>query len=220
MTLANKTATHDEKTQTNPEVRSRVLETASELFYRLSVRAVGVDMIVAEAGVAKTSLYRHFRTKDDLIAAFLQREDEDFWRVWDEVAHRHAGNAEGHAGDAEAELEAHMGWIGERAGRPNYRGCPQINVAAEFPDPDHPARAVARLHKEELRNRLKTIAERLGVKHPDELALQLALVINGAFVSTTLFSPQNAVPTLLAMSRSLVATARTLSAPSAKTSGF
>ncbi len=69
----------DEKAQTNPEVRLRVLETASELFYRLGVRAVGVDMIVAEAGVAKTSLYRHFRTKDDLIASFLQREDEDFW---------------------------------------------------------------------------------------------------------------------------------------------
>ncbi|MCV9998185.1 TetR/AcrR family transcriptional regulator [Pararhizobium sp. YC-54] len=215
MTLANKTTTPDGKAETNPEVRLRVLETASELFYRLGVRAVGVDMIVAEAGVAKTSLYRHFRTKDDLIAAFLQREDEDFWRVWDEVAQRHAGDAgghtgdaEGHAGDAEAELEAHMAWIGERAGRPNYRGCPQINVAAEFPDPAHPARAVARMHKEELRQRLKAIAERLGVKRPEELALQLALVINGAFVSTTLFSAQNAIPTLLAMSRSLVATAR------------
>ena len=205
MTLAT---TPDGKAETNPEVRLRVLQTASELFYRLGVRAVGVDMIVAEAGVAKTSLYRHFRTKDDLIAAFLQREDDDFWRVWDEVAQRHTGDAGGHAGDAEAELEAHMGWIGDRAGRPGYRGCPQINVAAEFPDPAHPARAVARMHKEELRQRLKAIAERLGVKRPEELALQLALVINGAFVSGTLFSAQNAIPTLLAMSRSLVATAR------------
>lgn len=201
MPLAKKTATPDETPQTSPEVRSRVLETASELFYREGVRAVGVDMIVAQAGVAKTSLYRHFRTKDDLIAAFLQREDEDFWRVWDEVAHRNAGNAE-------AELEAHMGWIGERSGRPGYRGCPQINVAAEFPDPAHPARTVARVHKEELRQRLRALAERLGAKHPDELALQLAIVINGAFVSTTLFSPDTAVPTLLAMSRSLVAAAR------------
>lgn len=198
----------DEKVQTNPEVRLRVLETASELFYRLGVRAVGVDMIVAEAGVAKTSLYRHFRTKDDLIAAFLQREDEDFWRVWDAVAQSHVDDAKGHAGNAEAELEAHMGWIGDRAGRPGYRGCPQINVAAEFPDPAHPARTVARIHKEELRQRLKAIAERLGAKRPEELALQLAVLINGAFVSTTLFSPENAVPTLLAMSRSLVATAR------------
>ncbi|URK86665.1 TetR/AcrR family transcriptional regulator [Rhizobium sp. RCAM05350] len=201
MSLVKKTTTPEKKAQTSPEVRSRVLETASELFYREGVRAVGVDMIVAEAGVAKTSLYRHFRTKDDLIAAFLQREDEDFWRVWDEVAH-------GHADNAEAELEAHMGWIGERAGRPGYRGCPQINVAAEFPDPAHPARTVARMHKEELRRRLKAIAERLGAKRPEDLALQLAVLVNGAFVSTTLFSPENAVQTLLAMSRSLVATAR------------
>ncbi len=61
------------------DVRERILETASALFYRLGVRAVGMDLVVEEAGVAKTSLYRHFRTKDDLIAAFLHREDEDFW---------------------------------------------------------------------------------------------------------------------------------------------
>lgn len=201
MPLSHKTAAPDEGARANPEVRLRVLETASELFYRLGVRAVGVDMVVAQAGVAKTSLYRHFRTKDDLIAAFLQREDEDFWRVWGEVANRHAGNAE-------AELEAHLEWIGERCGRPNYRGCPQINVAAEFPDPGHPARTVARIHKEELRRRLQAIAERLEVKRPQELALQLALVVNGAFVSSTLLSPDNAITILLAMSRSLVAAAR------------
>ncbi len=55
------------------EVRDRILRTASTLFYQRGVRAVGVDLVVEEAGVAKTSLYRHFRTKDDLIAAFLRR---------------------------------------------------------------------------------------------------------------------------------------------------
>jgi AcrR family transcriptional regulator len=183
------------------EVRERVLETASALFYRLGVRAVGVDMVVAEAGVAKTSLYRHFRTKDDLIAAFLQREDEDFWRVWDGVAGQHQA-------DAEAELYAHMRWIGERVGRAGYRGCPQINVAAEFPDADHPARTVARIHKDGLRRRLTAIAERLGAQRPEELGLQLAVVVNGAFVSTSLFTPENAIPTLQALSRALVAAAR------------
>mgnify|MGYP003403968929 CR=1 FL=1 len=70
-------------------VKERILETASALFYRRGVRAVGVDLVVEEAGVAKTSLYRHFRTKDDLVAAFLAREDEDFWTTWDRVADRH-----------------------------------------------------------------------------------------------------------------------------------
>jgi AcrR family transcriptional regulator len=57
--------------------------------YQRGVRAVGVDLVVEEAGVAKTSLYRHFRTKDDLIAAFLQREDEDFWSCWNSVTKLH-----------------------------------------------------------------------------------------------------------------------------------
>ena len=144
-------------------MRDKILETASALFYRQGVRAVGVDLVVEQAGVAKTSLYRHFGTKDDLVAAFLEREDQDFWGMWDRVA-------EPHMDDAAAELDAHLGWIGERVGRPNYRGCPQINVAAEFPEADHPARKVAEAHKLELRRRLTAIAERLDVRRPDELA--------------------------------------------------
>jgi AcrR family transcriptional regulator len=171
------------------DLREKILETASDLFYRLGVRAVGVDLVVAKAGVAKTSLYRHFRTKDDLIAAFLAREDLDFWRTWDRVAAEHAK-------DATAELNAQLGWIGERAGRPDYRGCPQINVAAEFAEADHPARQVAKAHKRELRRRLKVIAERLNLPAPDEVAGQLAVLINGAFVSTQLFEPGEATPLL------------------------
>jgi AcrR family transcriptional regulator len=171
------------------DLREKILETASDLFYRLGVRAVGVDLVVEKAGVAKTSLYRHFRTKDDLIAAFLEREDLDFWRTWDRVAALHAK-------DAKAELDAQLGWIGERVGKQNYRGCPQINVAAEFPEADHPARKVAKAHKRELRRRLKVIAERLKVAATDELAGQLAVLINGAFVSTQLFEPGEATPLL------------------------
>ena len=183
------------------EVRERILDTASGLFYRQGVRAVGVDLVVAEAGVAKTSLYRHFRTKDELIAAFLHREDEDFWRVWDGVAQKHAG-------DARAELEAHFEWIAERVRRPNYRGCPQLNVAAEFPEADHPARQVAAAHKKELRRRLRGIAERLKVARPDELAGQLTVLVNGAFVSSQVLTADEAEPLLQAAARALIAGAR------------
>jgi AcrR family transcriptional regulator len=183
------------------EVRDRILRTASTLFYQRGVRAVGVDLVVEEARVAKTSLYRHFRTKDDLIAAFLQREDEDFWSCWNRVT-------ELHQTDPVAELDSHLDWIGERVGRPNYRGCPQLNVAAEFPDSDHPARRVASAHKQELRRRLKGIAERLRVKRPDELAGQLSLLINGAFVSAQVLSRGEAGPLLRATARALIAAAR------------
>nr|WP_298098586.1 TetR/AcrR family transcriptional regulator [uncultured Shinella sp.] len=179
------------------DLRDRVLETASKLFYERGVHAVGVDLIVEEARIAKTSLYRHFRTKDDLIAAFLVREDEDFWGTWDAVEKL---NRE----DPAAELDAHLAWIGERVGRPNYRGCPQINVSAEFPEPDHPARKVARTHKAELRRRLTDLAERLGAKQPTELGGQLAVLVNGAFVSSQMLNANEAVSLLQHMANALI----------------
>lgn len=184
------------------DVRERILDTASSLFYQRGVRAVGVDLVVAEAAVAKTSLYRYFPTKDDLIVAFLEREDVDFWGVWDQVAAQHAN-------DPAAEVQAHMQWIGERLGRSNYRGCPQINVAAEFAEQDHPARQVAQKHMAALRSRLHGIAERLDVPRPGELAAQLAVLINGAFVSAGLLDGEEATPVLQAAVRALIADART-----------
>ncbi|WP_266183670.1 TetR/AcrR family transcriptional regulator [Dyella humicola] len=183
------------------DVRERILECASTLFYRQGVRAVGVDLVVEQAGVAKTSLYRHFRTKDDLVVAFLQREDVDFWATWDDVAAKYATDPAG-------ELAAHMRWIGERLSRSNYRGCPQINVAAEFPEQDHPARQVARAHMQGLRSRLDAIARRLDVAHPDVLAAQLALLVNGAFVSSDLLVSDDATRVLQTSARALVEAAR------------
>ncbi len=182
------------------EVRARILSTASALFYREGVRAVGVDLIVERSGVAKSSLYRYFRTKDDLIAAFLEREDEEFWSQWDSVAAQHSS-------DPKAELDAHMRWIGERLARENYRGCPQLNVAAEFPEATHPARAVALAHKRELRRRFEGIAGRLGVARPSELAAQLLLLTNGAFVSSQAIAGNEAVPVLVAAARALTTAA-------------
>ncbi|OXJ10671.1 TetR/AcrR family transcriptional regulator [Burkholderia sp. HI2500] len=159
-----------------PDTRERILQTASELFYREGTRAVGVDLIVAQAGVAKTSLYRYFATKDDLIEAFLLREDADFWAHWDAVAtqYRRAPREE---------LDAQLQWIGERIARPGYRGCPQINIAAEYADGNHPARKVAVAHKQELRRRLTELADAMGVDEPETFALRLATVIDGALSS-------------------------------------
>ena len=159
-----------------PDTRERILQTASELFYREGTRAVGVDLIVAQAGVAKTSLYRHFATKDDLIEAFLLREDADFWAHWDAVAAQYRRTPR-------EELDAQLQWIGERIARPGYRGCPQINIAAEYADGNHPARKVAVAHKQELRRRLTELADAMGVDEPETFALRLATVIDGALSS-------------------------------------
>lgn len=184
--------------QAGMDVKNKILETASDLFYNMGVRAVGVDLVVEKAGVAKTSLYRHFGTKDELVAAFLEREDRAFWETWDRVARRYADDPKG-------QLSGQLKWIGERAGQASYRGCPQLNVAAEFPEIDHPARKVATSHKRELRRRLKVIAGQLNVATPDMLAGQLAVLINGAFVSSQIFERGEAVQLLQQAADALIA---------------
>lgn len=184
-----------------PDVRERILRTASELFYREGTRAVGVDLVVARSGVAKTSLYRHFPTKDDLIEAFLRREDADFWRQWDQVAAAFAGAPE-------AELDAQLQWIGDRIARAGYRGCPQINIAAEYADQDHPARKVAVAHKAELRRRLAAIAHAMDLADPEGFALRLATVVDGALASGTALHAEGPARFLQSIASALLAAER------------
>lgn len=182
-------------------VRQRILETASRLFYEHGVHAVGVDLVVKESGIAKTSLYRHFGNKDSLVAAFLEAEDADFWRQWDEIAEQHRS-------DPGAELEGYLAWMESRLRRPGYRGCPQLNVAAELPDPHHPARRIASAHKERMRRRFASIAQRLGLRDPGHVGARLALAFDGAFISAPLESGERLAATLRGSIRALVQSAR------------
>ena len=170
-------------------VRDRILATASKLFYKNGVHAVGVDLVVAESGIAKTSLYRHFGNKDALVAAFLEAEDSDFWRQWDAIASRNSD-------DPAAELESYLEWMDIRLRRPGYRGCPQLNVVAELANPKHPARHIATAHKERMRRRFTEIATRLEIPEPEHLGSQLALVFDGAFMSAPLGSGERMATTL------------------------
>jgi AcrR family transcriptional regulator len=156
--------------------RERILATASELFYREGIRAVGVDTVVERSGVSKTSLYRLFDSKDALIAAFAAEQDRLFWVRWDHIEAQHAD-------DPRALLAALLSGIAERIGRPAFRGCPFFNLATEFPDRNHPGRVVARANKEELRARLAAIVAKLGAADPNRTASQIALIINGAYVT-------------------------------------
>lgn len=182
-------------------LRERILDTASNLFYREGVHAVGVDLVVKESGIAKTSLYRHFGSKDALVAAFLVREDADFWRQWEAIAERHRDDPKG-------ELKAYLEWMTERLLRPSYRGCPQLNVAAELPDPGHPARRVAQAHKERMRRHLSALADRMGLRHPDEVGAQLALAFDGAFISAPFGDGERLAATLKDAVKVIVKAAR------------
>jgi AcrR family transcriptional regulator len=162
--------------------RERILATANELFYREGVRAIGVDTVVERTGVSKTTLYRLFESKDALIAAFAAERDRLYWEWWDPIE-------EEHADDPRALLEALLSEIARRISRPAYRGCPFLNLATEFPDEAHPGRAAARANKEEMRARLATIVARLGVDDPNRVASQIAMIINGAYVTSLMAKP-------------------------------
>src|SRR5256885_5912740 len=141
----------------------KVFEVASELFYSQSIRGVGVETIVKEAGVAKISLYRNFASKDDLIVAYLDNRNTDYWRSVDRIVAKHKD-------DPRAQLRALIGHVADRATTPGYRGCPFINYAAEFPDADHPGHRLVDANKREMLRRLVGLADAIGAPPSPQLA--------------------------------------------------
>lgn len=178
-------------------VRDRVLATARDLFYREGARAIGVDRIVAESGVAKTSMYRWFPSKDELIAAFLQAEVEQRVKAWDEFAARYEGRP------VEL-LRAQVSRVAKHIASTEFRGCPFINVATEFADPAHPARAVCRVAKDETRRVLREVATESGVKEPEALADQLSLLIDGAMASAQVLGKSGPAAQFLSTANALI----------------
>ena len=158
----------------------RILNTASELFYREGSRAVGVDEIVARAGTTKPSLYRAFGSKDQLIAAYLEAQAVQLWSLFD-------GAVASHPNDPRAQILAWFDALAERMEAPVDRGCGLSNAAVEYPDPKHPGRLVAVAHKDQLRKRLRELTRAMDARKPKKLADSLFLLMEGAFVTSQLF---------------------------------
>jgi AcrR family transcriptional regulator len=177
-------------------VRQRILETAQRLFYRDGFRAVGIDTIIAEAGVAKMSLYRHFPSKDDLIVAYLEESNRQYWEWLD--------GAVAHLDNPEEKLIGMFEAIEKLASSPECLGCAFQGTAAEFPDRDHPGHQVALTHKRKVRERFATLAQEAGLHDPDRLADQLLLLMDGAWVAARMFGPHNPAAGLAATAGTLI----------------
>jgi AcrR family transcriptional regulator len=194
-----KDATVTTATAPTESVRDRILNTARELFYRDGVRGVGVDTVVAQSGVAKTSLYRWFPSKDVLIASVVEEEAKARWAGWDRVAARCAGQPPREC------LRMHMGALVKFVNTPTYRGCPFMNVSAELPDPQHPARLVALEATRELRRRVRGLVGSIeGVRDPVELTDQLVLLIDGTLSAALCLGPDGPQKYLLTAADALV----------------
>lgn len=169
---------------------SKIFETARDLFYRRGVRAVGVDEIVCEAGVTKPSLYRAFKSKDDLVAACLRESAREGHDAIQAVL-------AGAGCDPRARLDALVRYYAAKLNCPDFRGCPMSNVAVELPEAGHPGREVIEECKTELRAVFVQLARDLRVADAEGLADGLILVIEGAIASHHIFGsqgPSHAMP--------------------------
>ncbi len=171
------------RTQTaGPEAQAHLLRAADELFYREGVRAVGVDAVVERAGVNKMSLYRQFSSKDDLILAYLVRKDEQFFRYVEKSFAKHPG-------EPARQLVQYFEDLAVRASAEDYRGCPFVNVAVEFPDVSHAARQFVIDNKARLMARIRTLVAEAGADDPDALANALGLLIEGVYAASQTYGP-------------------------------
>jgi AcrR family transcriptional regulator len=165
--------------RSSAETRALVIEVAGELFYTDGIRATGIDRVAAKAGVAPTTLYRLFASKDDLIAAYLEHGREQYLGWLDQGL---SG-----AGSPAERLLAAFDQQAAAATTEGFRGCPFLMALAEFPDPAHPAHATAVRTKAEVRDRLRAVAGELGGADPDTVADQLLLVMEGVYATIPAF---------------------------------
>ena len=159
-----------------PSVADRILNTACELFYREGVRAVGIQRVIDEAGIAKASLYAHYASKDDLVAAFLSRQ-ADTWRT--AVESRLADPSL----DAHARLLLIFDLQAERIANPVFRGCPFQNTGSEIADAAHPARIVAAAYRRWLQDLFTSLVREAGIDDVELVAGALIVLHDGAAAS-------------------------------------
>ncbi|WP_454806546.1 TetR/AcrR family transcriptional regulator [Paraburkholderia fungorum] len=170
-------------TQTaGPEAQQHLLRAADELFYREGVRTVGVDAVVERAGVNKMSLYRQFSSKDELVLAYLERKDEQFFGYVEKSFAKHPG-------EPAKQLQQYFDDLAVRASIDEYRGCPFVNVSVEFPDTAHPARRFVFRNKERLMARLLELSTAAGADDPVALANGLGLLIEGVYAASQTYGP-------------------------------
>jgi AcrR family transcriptional regulator len=166
--------------RTQTDARERILDVADQLFYREGVRATGIDTIIARSEVAKTTLYRYFPSKDDLVVAYLERRNQQYWDLLEAVVDQYSGKPK-------QQLLAVFGWLDALIASPENHGCPFLMTASEFPEVNYPGHQVAIAHKQRMGDRLVDLAEAAGIKPATELSAALLMLIDGAFAQRRVF---------------------------------
>jgi AcrR family transcriptional regulator len=183
------------------KARQRILEAADRLFYRDGIRAVGIDRIIAAAGVAKMTLYTHFPSKDDLILAVLRYREQGVSAFFRSAMERHAPQARG-------PLRAFFAALQEWLAAPGFRGCAFQNAAVELADPAHPGAAFVRGHKQRFSEFLRGLVEEAIGTAGAKVAPAVALLVEGAIVTAVIQGTSDAAEVARDAALKLVAAAK------------
>jgi AcrR family transcriptional regulator len=167
------------RTRETSEARQRILETADRLFYQDGIRAVGIDRVIAEAGVAKMSLYKHFPSKDDLILAVLRHREHGVLEFFRSAMGRHGKKAK-------SPLRAFFAALKDFFESPGFRGCPFQNAAVELADPTHPGTAFVRGHKQRFSEFLRGLVEQTVGTAAAKVAPAVNILVEGAIITAVI----------------------------------
>jgi AcrR family transcriptional regulator len=177
-------------------IRERLIDAATELFYAEGLRAVSVDKVIERAGTTKVTFYRHFKSKDDLVVAHLERR-----------AQQERDGIIGAITAADGQPDRVFQLIAEQLGTlaclPGFRGCPFINAAAEYPDAESSVRQTVDTHRGWCRQTFREIVEPLGASDPRGVADDLMLIRDGAMVAGYLDDPDAVASSFLRSARAL-----------------
>lgn len=168
-----------EHTKTTSEVRQRILETADRLFYQHGIRSIGIDRIIAEAEVAKMSLYKHFPSKDHLILAVLEFREKAVLAFFNEHMDRHRKKLKD-------PLKVFFAALKDWVESPGFRGCAFQNAAVELADPQHPGSDFVKGHKRRFQEFLSGLVEQAVDKGAAKIAPAVGLLIEGALVTAVI----------------------------------
>ena len=177
--------------------RERILSVASDLFYRHGIRAIGVETIADAAETNKMTLYRHFSSKDELVAEYLRRLAEEAKASWDQLEADHPA-------DPPAQLRAWLEDMAAHVASGDERGCPLANAAVELPDKDHPARRVIEAFKTAQRERLIQLCAAAALAEPKMLADELFLLLEGARMTAQSMGPKGLGDRLVRMGEAMI----------------
>ena len=167
------------------EARQRILETADRLFYQEGIRAVGIDRIIAEAEVAKMSLYKHFPSKDDLILAALAYREEEILAFFRAAMEQHSKKLKN-------PLRAFFAALKDLFESPGFRGCPFQNAAVELANPSHPGTEFVRGHKQRFSEFLRGLIEQSVGKAAANVAPAVSILVEGAIMTAVIQGDPNA----------------------------